>query len=116
MGPNGAVVVHDDEEASIREAVEQVLDAASAMLDDRIELGRLELRERSSRIGGSLAFFGVALFFAACAWVALLVAAARGLDQVLPPEAGIAAIGAVNLLLAAGLAWAGWRRLSRERA
>lgn len=113
MSPNGAVVAYDDETTSVGEAIERVLGAASAMLEDRVELGRLELQERSSRIGGSLVLFGVGVFFAACAWVALLVAAARGLAQWLPLEAGIAAIGGVNFLLAGILLWAGRRRLAR---
>jgi uncharacterized membrane protein YqjE len=112
MGGNGSMVVLDDESTSMGDAVEQVMKAASALMEDRLELGRLELSERGSRIGSGVAFTGIAVFFAACAWVALLVAASVALGRLLPEDVSLAVVGGVNLLLAGALAWAGRRRLT----
>jgi Putative Actinobacterial Holin-X, holin superfamily III len=114
MAAESAVVVLDDEVTSMGEAVEQVLRAASAVMEDRIELGRLELSEQSSRVGTGLACFGVSVFFGACAWVALLAAASVGLGRMLPEDVSLAVVAGANLLLAAVLASLGRRRITRS--
>ena len=108
------VVLLEDEGASMGQAVEQVLRAASAVVEDRLELGRLELTERTTRIGTGLACFGVSVFFAICAWIALLAAASFGLARMLPEDASLAIVGGANLLLAGVLAWLGRRRVTRS--
>jgi hypothetical protein len=103
----------EEEAPSMGEAVEHAFRAASALMEDRLELARLELAARSSRIGSGVACFGIAAFFAAVAWLALSVAAAAALGRVLPPDASVAIVAGVNLLLAAALVWAGRRRLTQ---
>jgi uncharacterized membrane protein YqjE len=110
---NGSMVLLEEESPSMGEAVEQAFRAASALVEDRLELARLEMSARSSRIGSGVAFFGLAAFFAVCAWVALLVAGAAALGRLLPADASVAIVAGVNLLLAAALAWIGRRRLTR---
>jgi uncharacterized membrane protein YqjE len=99
-----------------RERIAAVKRAAKSLFATRAEIFREELAGKGSLFGQAAAALTVALAFAALALVLLTALVAAVLSRLLGgPIAGVAAALFLYLVIAAGVAYFGVRRLSRVR-
>lgn len=82
-------------------AVERVVDATRDLVETRVELIRLEMRESAKRAGRTAGLLGVGIALLGVAWMALCAATALALTRVAPTDVAAAVVGGANLVLAA---------------
>lgn len=103
----------EDETPSFGDAADRVVEATRDVVEDRVRLLQLELRETGTRVGRGAGFLVAAGLLGLTAWWLLSGAGYVMLRAVLPPAASLGLVAAVNLALAALLAGAGASRLRR---
>lgn len=103
------------EEPNVGAALERVVEASRELVETRIALARLELRERATHSGRAAALLALGGSLAALAWLAFNAAAAMALSRVLPADAAVAVVATVNLLIAGGCAAAARREVKEAK-
>jgi hypothetical protein len=98
-------------EPSLSDTLRRVRRSASDLVEDHVELWKLEVRDAGQRAGRGAGFFAAAGFLAVLAWIGLSAAAAIALARVTSPALAVAGVALANAGLAAGLAVAGRRAL-----
>ncbi len=89
------------EDSTLVEAVKTTARLVPRQLTDEIELAKLELGQKKSRVGGVAVFAALALVFLALLVIALVVAAIAGLGTVMPLWLSALVVSAALLLLIA---------------
>jgi uncharacterized membrane protein YqjE len=102
----------DAEDAlSVPDAAERTLDAVRQLVQDRLDLARLELTRTLQRGFVAAAIGGAGALLLALAWIGAAVAATAALDRILDLDASVACVAAVHAALGGGLLM-----LARKRA
>jgi len=99
---------------SATEAVERMIDASQRLINDRIELAKLEAQETVTRIVTSTVFLVVAGLFALLGWISLMAAVVVLLRQNMTLAASLALVGGIHLVLGGGAALFGLARARHQ--
>lgn len=105
-----------DEPTSLVGAVTEVIAAGQQLVLDRIDLLQAEIKSEVSKTAVGAGLLAGAGVFALLAWTVLTVALAVMLDRWLPLDAALGIAGALNLAIASGLGFVGYKKLSNPSA
>jgi uncharacterized membrane protein YqjE len=99
---------------SVPDAAERTLDAIRQLVQDWLDLARLELTRTARRglVAAALGGAGIALL--ALAWIGAAVAATLALDRVLQLDASVACVAVVHAVLGGGLLLLARRRAGED--
>ena len=96
---------------SVPDAAERTVEAARRLLEDWLELARLELAATLRRGLVGAALIGGAFALLAVGWVAAAVAGALALGRVIDPAASVALVALAHVVLGGALLLLARRRL-----
>lgn len=96
-----------DGDASVREAMNRVVDSGQRFVHDRLELVRFDITQTLQSEGRRIGFFAAAGLLALLGWIALMAALVWGLAVWVEAWITLGAVGLVHLLIGALLAWRG---------
>jgi len=99
---------------TIEHAIDHLVGAAQGVVENQLELAKIEVELTVTRVIRGAAFMAVGVFLVALATAILAVAAYAAFPATWPPEQRLAIIAAVCAVLGAGLAAFGGRRMRRH--
>jgi uncharacterized membrane protein YqjE len=96
---------------TIESAIDHLVDAAQGVVENQLELARLDVEQTMARVLRSAVFVIVGACLLAGAAVALAMAAYAAMPDAYPPEQRLAMIAGVSGVLGIGLTLLGARRV-----
>jgi hypothetical protein len=105
-----------DEPTSLVGAVTEVIAAGQQLVLDRIDLLQAEIKSEVSKAAVGVGLLAGAGVFSLLAWVVWTVALAVLLTRWLPLDASLAIAGGLNVAIAGGLGFVGYKKLSNPSA
>jgi uncharacterized membrane protein YqjE len=99
---------------TIDAAIDHLVDAAQGVVQNQLELARLDVELTVARVLRGMALAAVGLFFLAGAGVAITMAAYAAFPDGYPPEQRLAIIAGVCAVLGTGFVLVGMHRVRRH--
>ena len=96
---------------TMEHAIDHLVEAAQGVVENQLELAKLEVELTVSRIVRGASMLAVGVFLLALAVTMAAMAAYAAFPATWPPEQRLALITAVCAVLGSGLAWLGARRV-----